>query len=152
MSTEEIKGLGGEKEKFPPEVDSKEVPSESKEKVNHTPEEIRALVDAPKAKKEPLRVKLPEGVVKSLNELAQKKQALANVFFRTSFKLVNLQKAQEELVNKMKDNDKAADRQISHAYKKLKLNKKKNYNWSFDSKDSFVGIEKPAPKENPKKK
>lgn len=97
-------------------------------------------------KPEQIVEKIPENLLNPILDCRNKDVKLNQELYRTSIQVIALQKKQVELYDKITNNQKSQKNKIDRAYKKMKLDKKKNVNWGFNQKDSFVGIVKPEKK------
>lgn len=98
--------------------------------------------EAPK----PVEVKIPEKLHKSMQELSARRSQLMNQMLNISIQKVELETKQREIVDKVKSNNESYKAKLEDAFRKLKLNKKKNYRWSYNGKDCFIGMLIPEPK------
>ena len=96
----------------------------------------------------PLEVKIPDDIVKIMDELKAKKGQLVNQFLNLSFQLGELTDKQDETRNKVKSTNEQIGQKIKYAFDKLRLKKRKNYRWGYNGKDTFTGTLIP---EKPKK-
>ncbi len=101
-----------------------------------------------KEQPKPIEVKLPEKIAKLIEELKAKKGQLINQFLNLSFQVGELKDRQDETRKKVKDNNEQIGQKIKYAFDKLRLKKRKNYRWSYNGGDSFIGTLIP---EKPKK-
>jgi len=100
-------------------------------------------------KPKPVEVKIPDDILKVINDLKAEKGQLINQFLNLSFQVGELKDRQDETRKKVKDNNEQTSQKIKYAFDKLKLKKRKNYRWGFDGKrDIFIGTLIP---EKPKK-
>ena len=79
--------------------------------------------------------KLPEKIVKLIEELKAKKGKLVNQFLNLSFQLGELTDKVDEIRNKVKSTDEQIKQKVKYAFDKLKLKKKKNIRWSYNGGD-----------------
>ncbi len=93
--------------------------------------------------------KVPEKYMKKLQENNKKKQELLNKMLKVSVKevdvrqkLANIRKEQEDIGQQIINNRNSVQQILSGAFKKLKLGKRKEYNWQF-KQNSFVGVYNP---------
>ena len=92
-----------------------------------------------KEKETQLIEKIPEKIVKGMDETKNKKNKALNTFLNLSIQVVSLQIKQKELLDKVKSLDESLNSQFQNAVNKLRLKKKTNYNWTFNGKDTFIG-------------
>ena len=97
----------------------------------------------------PVVEKIPEGILKIITDLKVKKGKLINQFLNISFQLAELQDKQKETKDKVKNTNEQIGQKVKYAFDKLRLKKRKNYRWSYNGGDSFIGNLVP---EKPKKK
>jgi hypothetical protein len=102
----------------------------------------------PENKQEELVEKIPDDILKKMEELKGKRKALLNRYLNVAFEANVYREAQDKIFERIKNNGEIYQQKVKYAADKLKLKKKKNYNWSFNGKDAFIG--KPIP-EAPKK-
>lgn len=101
-------------------------------------------------KPKPVEVKIPDDILKIINDLKTNKGKLVNQFLNLSFQIGELEDKVNETRNKVKSTTEQIGQKIKYAFDKLKLKKRKNYRWGFDNKrDIFIGTLIP---EQPKKK
>lgn len=117
----------------------KEMPIEElkKEKINGKP---RVITE-----------KIPDKYVKDIEDLKRKKGGLVQQFLQISVQLVNAKNQQKVLLDKVKGIDQKIGNTVDHAFKKLKLHRRKDRRWSF-KRDSFVGIYNPPKQKSEEKK
>jgi len=84
-----------------------------------------------------------------ITDLKTKKGQLVNQFLNISFQLAELQDKQKVTKDKVKSTNEQIGQKIKYAFDKLRLKKRKNYRWSYNGGDSFIGNLVP---EKPKKK
>ena len=106
------------------------------------PEEVKNQV-MPNGKKRVITEKIPDKYIKKIQEGIKKRQKLNQDFFQLSVNIVKAQKAQRELVDRLKANDDSVSDTLKRAGQKTKLQKNKEYNWRFDGRDSFIGVYNP---------
>lgn len=112
------------------------------------PEEVKNQI-MPNGKKRVVTEKLPDKLLKKFQDGIKKKQKLSQDFFQLSVDIVNAEKAQRELVDRLKANNDSLKDIVTRAGQKLRLQKRKEYNWRFDRRDSFIGVyNPPKPKQN----
>lgn len=100
-------------------------------------------------KPKPVVEKIPEGILKVINDLKKKKNQSINQFVNLSFQVGELQDKQDEARKKVKSTNEQISQKVKYAFDKLRLKKRKNYRWGYNDKDnSFVGTLIP---EKPKK-
>jgi len=92
---------------------------------------------------------LPQDIVDEINKKMEEKGQILHQFLHSSMRLVALRKEQEEMIAKIETLDKGVNSKVEHAYKKMKLNKRKNINWRYDGKGHFVGREMPQKPQPP---
>jgi len=111
-------------------------------------------METPKKKTEevkPVIEKIPEKLLKVINETIQKKRNLLNQFLQISFQVVNAQRQQTNIADKLSNTEQSIGQKIHYAFKKMKLGKRKEYGWKYNGKDSFIGHPIPKPKKEEKK-
>lgn len=105
------------------------------------PEEVKnQIIDG---KKRVVTVSLPEKHKKIIEDKQTKKRTLAQQFYKISLNLVKGQKAVQDIVTQMENLDKSIGDRIQDGFKKLRLGKKKDRQWRFDGKGSFIGVYNP---------
>ena len=87
----------------------------------------------------PVEVKLPEKILAVINKKQKEKGQYLQQMLSVSFQVVELQKEQVALTDKIKNNNQTTRERVEQAFKKLKLKKRKNYRWSYNGRDTFVG-------------
>lgn len=102
-------------------------------------------------KPKPVVEKIPEGILKVITDLKTKKGQLINQFLNLSFQLGELTDKVNETRNKVKSTNEQIGQKVKYAFDKLKLKKRKNYRWSYNGGDSFLGNLIPEPKKEEKK-
>ncbi len=112
------------------------------------PDEVKNEI-MPDGKKRVITEKLPEKYLKEMQEFKLKKAKIVRQFLQVSVQIVNAQQEQKNMLEKTKDIDKKLGNIVENSFKKLKLNKDKQRNWSFKV-DSFVGVYAPARPNKPK--
>ena len=112
------------------------------------PEEVKNQV-MPDGKKRVVTEKIPEKFVKRIQDGVKKKQKLTRDFLQISVNIVNFQRAQQELIDRLKSNDDNITETIKRAGQKMKLGKRKEYNWRYDGRDSFIGVYNPPKPKKP---
>ena len=100
-------------------------------------------------KPKPVIEKIPDDILKVINDLKNKKNQLINQFLQLSFQVDELVDRKNETRNKVKSTNEQISQKVKYAFDKLRLKKRKNYRWSYNGGDSFVGNLIPEP---PKKK
>ena len=111
--------------------------------------EPKDVVKKPELSK-PLEVEIPEKIAKHLKDLDMKSRSLINNFVSVSFQVVELQSRQQDINAKIKKNHEDTDGKMKYAFDKLKLKKKVEYRWSYDTKNlKFIGVLKPKPRPKP---
>lgn len=113
------------------------------------PEEMKnEVVDG---KKRVLTEKIPEKILKKLQESTEKKNKALQEILNASVAEMEAHTMKEQAYEKLKNAKKSMQNYLNTGAKKLKLNKKKDYYWRFDRKDSFVGVyNPPKPKKEEK--
>jgi len=115
------------------------------------PEEVKNQTMS-NGKKRVVTEKIPDKFVEKIQGGIKKKQQLTNQFLQLSVNIVNAQKAQRELIDRLKSNDDSISDTLKRAGQKMKLAKRTEYNWRFDGRDSFIGVyNPPKPKSTPTK-
>lgn len=94
----------------------------------------------------PVVEKIPEGILKIITDLKAKKSQLINQFLNISFQLTEIQDRQKDTKDKVKSTNQQISQKVKYAFDKLKLKKRKNYDWSYKGGDSFIGTLIPEPK------
>ncbi len=112
------------------------------------PEEVKNQI-MPNGKKRVITEKLPDKLLKKYQDGIKKKQKLSQDFFRFSVNIISAQKAQRELVERMKATDDSIKDTVDRASQKLRLQKRTDYKWSFDQRDSFIGVYNPPKPKKP---
>ncbi len=109
-------------------------------------------METPKKREEikPVVEKIPEKLLIAINEVVNKKRTLLNQFLQVSFRVVNAQKQQKDMSDKLNNNAQSIGQKIQYAFKKMKLGKRKQYQWKYDGKDAFIGQLIPKPKTDKK--
>jgi hypothetical protein len=92
---------------------------------------------------------IPEDLLKSINEVGNKRSMIFNEFLQISLQRAGLVKREQELLEKIKNNGQSLQNRIENAYKKMKLKDEKEYNWRFDGRSKFIG--RPIPEKKEKK-
>ena len=105
-----------------------------------------------KEQPKPIEVKIPDDIVKIINELKNKKAQLINQFLNISFQLAEMQDAQKTTKDKVKSTDDQIRQKIQYSFDKLKLKKRTQYRWSYNGSDTFVGHLVPEPPKTEEKK
>ena len=106
------------------------------------PEEVKNQI-MPNGKKRVVTEKISDKFVKKIHETIRKKQKLTNQFLQLSIKVVQAEKAQQELLETLRATSNDTITVLQRASQKMKLQKRKDYNWRFDGRDSFVGVYNP---------
>lgn len=114
------------------------------------PEEVKnEIVDG---KKRVITEKIPEKFAKKIAEKLALKNKRLQSFVQISFQLAKAQAMQQELLKDLKSVGESISGAINDSFKRLKLAKRKDYNWRFDGKENFVGVyNPPKPKKEEKK-
>jgi len=116
------------------------------------PEEIKNQ-KTPDGKPRVITEKIPEDLVKDIKEKIGKKNGLLQNFLRISLQIANANTQQAQLLEKMKNQEDVIGSAINHAFRKMKLKKKAEYQFRFDGKENFVGVyNPPRPKKKEEKK
>jgi len=102
-----------------------------------------------KQKPNTVKEQIPEKQLRDVKKRLDKKQQLLQEFLQLSITATKIRQKIDDIYERINDNGQKIRTSIQHAYKKMKLGKKKNYQWRFDGRDSFIGIEMPL--EKPKK-
>ena len=92
--------------------------------------------------------KIPDNLIKDITEKIKKKSGLLHGFVQMALQIANSQEAQRDTLNKMKNQEQVINSAINYAYRKMKLGKKKGYQFRFDGRENFIGVYNPS---NPKK-
>jgi hypothetical protein len=112
------------------------------------PEEVKnQVIDG---KKRVVTEKLPKGFLDDLDKETEKQKKLAQEFYGLSREVVSRQEKMQEINTRLKNSEEAKGRILQHAFKKMKLGKRKDRRWNFKV-DSFVGVLNVQPKPAPKK-
>jgi len=90
-------------------------------------------------KPKPVIEKIPDGILKVINELKAKKNQLINQFLNLSFQVGELEDRRDETRNKVKSTNEQISQKVKYAFDKLRLKKRKNYRWGYSGGDSFIG-------------
>ena len=90
-------------------------------------------------KPKPVIETIPHKILDVMNKLKKDKNQLFNQMLNVSFQVVEMQKQQIVISDKIKSNNDAFRDSIKDAGRKLRLQKRKNYRWRFDGKESFIG-------------
>ncbi len=112
------------------------------------PEEVKNQI-MPNGKKRVVTEKMPDKFIKKIQDGIKKKQQLTGQFLQLSVNIVKAQKAQRELIDRLTANGDSIKDTLSRASQKLRLQKRKEYNWRFDGRDSFVGVYNPSKPKKP---
>lgn len=96
--------------------------------------------------------KIPDNLIKDIKEKLKKKSGLLQSFLQMALRIGNAQKEQSITLDKMKNQEQVINSAINHAHRKMKLGKKKEYQWRFDGKENFIGIYNPPKPKKPEKK
>jgi hypothetical protein len=102
-----------------------------------------------KKKVEQIVEKIPDKLLSPISEAQKKKGHEAQQFFQIALQRANIENKYQEVFAKLNNTGTSIGNKIKHAFDKMKLGKKKNIRWSYDGKDSFIGI--PRPESKPKK-
>ena len=92
--------------------------------------------------------KISEKHLEKIEGLKKEIDALNNEFFQLSTQIVGIQKKLNELYDKRQNKAESIQATIKDAGKKLKLDKRKDFNWRYNGTDSFIGVSytaKPEP-------
>ena len=113
------------------------------------PEEVKnEIVDG---KKRVVTVALPEKQQKIIAEKKQKKQALIRKYLQVSFNVTRGQKDMQKIFDEISEIEQSIGSRIQDGFKKLKLQKKKDRQWRYDGRDSFIGVLNPPKSDAPSK-
>ena len=115
------------------------------------PEEIKNQ-KTPDGRPRVITEKIPDNLIKDITEKIKKKSGLFQRFFQIALQVANAQKAQQDTLAKMGNQEQVISSAINHAYRKMKLGKKKGYQFRFDGKENFIGVMNPKPKKPEAKK
>ena len=112
------------------------------------PEEVKNQ-KTPDGKPRVITEKIPEDLVKDIKEKVGKKNTLLQGFLRISLQIAGANAQQAQILEKMKNQEQVISSAINHAFRKMKLKGKKEYQFRFDGKENFIGVFNPS---KPKKK
>ena len=104
-------------------------------------------------KKRVVTEKLPEKFAKKIAEKLVLKKKRLQAFVQVSLQIANANEKQQEILRDLKSAGASISSVIQDSFKRLKLNKRPEYNWRFDGKENFIGVYNPPKpkKEEPKK-
>lgn len=109
------------------------------------PEEVKNQ-KTPDGKPRVITEKIPENLVKDIKEKVGKKNGLLQNFLRVSLQIAGANAQQVQLLEKMKNQEQVISSAINHAFSKMKLKKKTEYQFRFSGKDEFIGVFNPIKK------
>jgi len=112
------------------------------------PEEVKNQ-KTPDGKPRVITEKIPEDLVKDIKEKVGKKNTLLQGFLRISLQIAGANAQQAQLLEKIKNQEDVIGSAINHAFRKMKLKKKAEYQFRFKGKENFIGVFNPS---KPKKK
>jgi hypothetical protein len=95
---------------------------------------------------------VPEKLREKIKAKEEARRKLVNEFLGVAFKRANLNRQERELLEKIDNNAQALDSAIENAYKKMRLDNEKEYQWSYTKDGNFIGIKKPEPPKQEEKK
>ena len=93
--------------------------------------------------KKTIEEKIPKDIAEDVAKLFKQKNEMYQNFLQTSVHVVKAQTQQKELLDKIDSMDLQLRNKIDLAYKKMKLNQRKNVQWRFNGVDGFIGMERP---------
>ena len=98
-------------------------------------------------KPEPIIEKIPEKLLNPILDATNEASKLRNRFFGLSLRLAQFQKDTQVTLEKLENTERGIQEKIRHSFDKMKLGKnRKDVQWRFDGKDSFIGTVRPEPK------
>jgi len=115
------------------------------------PEEVKNQ-KTPDGKPRVITEKIPENLVKDIKEKVGKKNGLLQNFLRVSLQIAGANAQQVQLLEKMKNQEQVISSAINHAFSKMKLKKKTEYQFRFSGKDEFIGVYNPPKAKKQEKK
>jgi predicted nucleotide-binding protein (sugar kinase/HSP70/actin superfamily) len=103
-----------------------------------------------KEKKEtpkPVVEKIPDKILEKIKKLREDKAKYLNEMLKISVQSTQLRNRQDELVKLLGSNQDSTVDSINRAFKKLRLEQKKEYRWRYNGVDSFIGFKAPEKKQ-----
>jgi NCAIR mutase (PurE)-related protein len=100
-----------------------------------------------------ITIPIPEKILKKIMDKVNLKRKRTQGFFQLSLSIVRAQKQQQQVVDEMASAEQSISNHLKSAHRKLRLNKKPEYQFRFDGKGSFIVVYNPPKpkKEQPKK-
>jgi len=89
---------------------------------------------------------IPEKLRETIKAKEEARGKLTREFLQVTFQRAGLNRKEQELLEKIDNNAQALDSAIENAYKKMRLENEKEYQWSYTKSGTFVGIKKPEEK------
>jgi len=115
------------------------------------PEEVKKEI-MPDGRKRYLEEDIPTHYVDDIKEQEDKKNKLLQQSLGIGINIAKMQKYHQDLVGQIDDVSKKIQDNVNHAFKKMKLAKKKGYKWDYKQKDyRFVGLMPKTPPPTPPK-
>jgi hypothetical protein len=95
---------------------------------------------------------VPEKLREVIKAKEEARGKLTREFLQVAFKKAGLNRKEQELLEKIDNNAQALDSAIENAYKKMRLDREKEYQWQYSKGGVFLGIKKPEPPKQEEKK
>lgn len=88
---------------------------------------------------------IPKKLLNPILDAEKNSRKLNRELHNLTIQILALRNRQEKTFKSLQTAGTSIRSKIERAFKKMKLGKKKQYNWRFDGKESFIGINRPEP-------
>jgi hypothetical protein len=95
---------------------------------------------------------VPEKLREVIKAKEEARTKLSREFMQVAFQIAGLNRKEQELLSKIDNNAHSLNDAIENAYKKMRLDREKEYQWQYSKGGVFLGIKKPEPPKQEEKK
>ena len=93
--------------------------------------------------------RIPDKIVEKLDKIKADIEETNNEFFQLATQLVGIQERLALLKKRREEKSQSYNSTLDFTAGKLRLKKRTEYNWRYNGRDAFIGIEVPKPAETP---
>lgn len=106
------------------------------EKRNEMPKEVRKV-------ETPIVEAIPEKYLKKIQEAQRKKRENSRNLLEITIGILDAVDRQKQFSDSIRNAEKSLKANMESAFKKMRLDKKKDFSWRYDKQGSFVGTPRP---------